>query len=117
MVLPSRCMPRRQKSDPIAKAFGARVRALRQERGLTIEKLAYTIDEGSKGHLSSLERGLVMPTVETLMKLAQALEVLPADLVSDPEGSARENLIELSRNSRQEAIESAIRLLEEEKSG
>jgi transcriptional regulator with XRE-family HTH domain len=91
-------MPRRSQPDPLALAIGTRVRALREEAGLTLEKLAYESELGSKGHLSSLERGLVMPTVQTLEKLAVRLGVLVADLVSDPKGTERERLLELTRH-------------------
>src|SRR5688572_21707928 len=39
--VPSSEMPRRGTPDPLAQAVGARIRQLRQEAGLTIEKLAY----------------------------------------------------------------------------
>ena len=56
-------MPRRSTPESSALAIGQRIRALREEQGLTQEQLAFESDF-SKGHLSSLERGLVMPTVE-----------------------------------------------------
>ncbi len=90
-------MPRRTKPDALALAVGRRIRALRQEQGLTMEKLAYEIDSGSKGHLSSLEKGLVMPTVATLKAVADRLEVLVADLVNDPRDGDRAKLLELTR--------------------
>lgn len=90
-------MPRRSEPDPLALAIGQRVKRLREEAGLTIEKLAYESEFSSKGHLSSLERGLVMPTVSSLQRLADRLGVLVADLVTDPAGSDRERLLHLSR--------------------
>ena len=92
-------MPRRTEPDPFALEIGQRVKQLREEAGLTIEKLAYESDFGSKGHLSSLERGLVMPTVITLQRLADRLGVLVADLVTDPGGGDRERLLHLSRTA------------------
>jgi transcriptional regulator with XRE-family HTH domain len=89
-------VPRRSESDPRALAIGQRIKLLREEAGLTLEKLAYEADV-SKGHLSSLERGLVNPTVATLQAIADRLGVLLADLVSDPSGSDRERIIELTR--------------------
>lgn len=38
-----------------------------------------------------------MPTVATLETLAERLGVLVADLVSDPDGSDRERILELTR--------------------
>jgi transcriptional regulator with XRE-family HTH domain len=90
-------MPRRRKPHPFAAKVGRRIRQLRQEMGLTMEKLAYESDLGSKGHLSNLERGLALPTVETLRVLAERLGVLPLDLLNVAGRTAREELIELSR--------------------
>ena len=102
-------MPRRTEPDPHALVIGQRIKFLREEAGLTLEKLAYEADASkgqeadvskghfSKGHLSSLERGLVMPTVATLRVLADRLGVLVADLVSDPDGSDRERILALTR--------------------
>ena len=77
--------------------IGQRIRQLRGEAGLGLEELAHAADF-SKGHLSNLERGYVMPTVATLRVLADALNVLVADLVIDPEGSDREKVINLTRS-------------------
>jgi len=94
-------MPRRAKPNALALAVGRRIRALREEQGLTLEKLAFEMDVGtkggSKGHLSSLEAGLVMPTVATLKAIADRLEVLVADLVNDPADGDRAKLLELTR--------------------
>jgi len=91
-------MPRRSEPDPLALQIGLRIKALREQAGLTLEKLAYESDLRSKGHLSSLEHGLVMPTVQTLQRIAERLDVLVADLVSIPARSERETLLELSRH-------------------
>lgn len=91
-------MPRRKTADPEAELIGQRIKALREERGLGLEQLAHAA-EFSKGHLSNLERGLVMPTVATLSKLADALEVLVADIVSSPERSLREKVLDLTRHT------------------
>jgi transcriptional regulator with XRE-family HTH domain len=90
-------MPRRLEPDPLAQAVGLRIRRLRQEQGLTLEKLAFESELGSKGHPSNLERGLVMPTVKTLHVLAERLGVLLADLVTFPDDGPRQQLIELTR--------------------
>ncbi len=90
-------MPRRAEPDPLALAVGQRIRALREERGLTQEKLAYESDVKSKGHLSSIEAGLVMPTIATLKVIADGLDVLVADLVSGPGDGDRGKILELTR--------------------
>jgi transcriptional regulator with XRE-family HTH domain len=90
-------MPRRGTPDPLAQAVGARIRQLRQEAGLTIEKLAYESELGSKGHLSTLEKGLARPTIQTLQVIADRLEVKLLDLVTFPEEDDRAKLIDRSR--------------------
>jgi transcriptional regulator with XRE-family HTH domain len=90
-------MPRRQSPDPDAKAIGRRVTSLRREAGLTLEKLAYESDLGSKGYLSDIEKGLALPTVKTLRVLADRLGVLPLDLLTDPDADLRQNLIDRTR--------------------
>ena len=48
--------------------------AIRQQRGLTQEAVAYNAGI-SVSHLSKVERSVASPTVKTLIKLADALEV------------------------------------------
>jgi len=97
MNLQSSGMPRRVTADPLAAKIGQRIRALRVTRGLTQEKLAYEGGLASKGHLSGIEKGLVMATVPTLATLAERLEVDLLDLVTFPEDSPRQRLINLTR--------------------
>lgn len=92
-------MPRRAAPDPEAAAIGARIRALREEQDMGLEKLANAVEpDYSKGHLSNLERGYVMPTIATLRRIARALGVHVADLVIDPDGSDREKVFALTRS-------------------
>lgn len=108
-------MPRRTKVDPLALAVGQRIKALREEAGLTQEQLAYTSELGSKGHLSSLEKGLVMPTVATLETLAERLGVLVADLVNVADDGDRSELLELSRRAPRGSVRKALKVLRAEK--
>ena len=62
-----------------------------------MEKLAYESELGSKGHLSTLERGLARPTIQTLQSLAERLEVKLLDLVTFPEEDDRARLIAETR--------------------
>ena len=62
--------------------FGANVRRLRAAAGLSQEQLGELCDM----HLSAvsrLERGLRDPRLTTIMRLAKALSVTPAELVED----------------------------------
>ncbi len=104
-------MPRRTKVDPLALAVGQRIRALREEAGLTQEQLAFTIEGGSKGHISSLEQGLVMPTVATLKGIADRLGLLVADLVNNPTEGDRAKLIEFSRSLKPGVLRKLVREL------
>jgi transcriptional regulator with XRE-family HTH domain len=102
-------MPRRKTPHPLAAAVGRRIRKLREEAGLTIEKLAFESDLQSKGHLSSIEKGLVMPTVATLAAIAERLDVLVVDVVNEPEAGERQKLIELSRSLQPGTLRKLVR--------
>ena len=52
----------------------------------------------SKGHLSNLEKGLARPTTHTLKMIADALGVLPLDLLTFPSRDTRQALVDLTRN-------------------
>jgi transcriptional regulator with XRE-family HTH domain len=91
-------VPRRSTPDALSLALGTRIKQLREEAGLTMEKLAYESEVGSKGHLSSVEKGLVRPTAHTLKALADGLGVRLADMVSFPDENDREKLFDLTRN-------------------
>ena len=63
-------------------AFGRRLRALRQERGLSQEQLAHLAGL-DRTYVSSCEAGRRNATIKTLERLATALEIDPSALVSD----------------------------------
>lgn len=90
-------MPRRSAPDPLAQAVGLRIVQLRAEQGITAEKLAYESDVGSKGFLSDIEHGLALPSLLTLERIAQRLDVSLFDLLVVPGRSARDDLAELTR--------------------
>lgn len=102
-------MPRRSIPDPLAQRIGARVRALRKEAGLTLEKLAYESEVGSKGFLSDIEKGLARPTVETLNAIAERLEVELFDLVTFPDESERQRLVDHTRHLTKGAVRRLLR--------
>ncbi len=79
---------RRDEDLAIAAAFGARVRELRLEAGMTQEALA----EASGLHptfISNVERGYRVPTLPTVVRVARGLCVLPSDLVNLGYNAAR----------------------------
>lgn len=58
----------------IAMMLGKRIRELRRERGISQEELSFKAGI-SAAHLGQIERAVKKPTVETIGKLAVALEV------------------------------------------
>ena len=72
---------------------GGRLRELRKFRALTQEQLAERIDR-SVDAVSALERGLALPSFETLEKLADALDVPVRDFF-DVEEDAPEARVQM----------------------
>jgi transcriptional regulator with XRE-family HTH domain len=103
-------MARRTQPDPLAAKIGARVRSLRQGLGLTLEQLAYSCDF-SKGQLSTIEKGLAVPTATSIATLAEGLEMLPLDILTFPEDSPREKLIDMTRGLSKKELEAIMALL------
>ena len=66
-------------------AIGQTIRRLRKERGFSQETLAYE-SEVNRSHLSTIERGLQLPTLDTLFKLAEALNTSAAQILAMAEG-------------------------------
>jgi transcriptional regulator with XRE-family HTH domain len=64
----------------ITKRLTMRLKRLREERGLTQERLAKQAGV-SHGYLARLEIGMHDPSLSTLAKLAKALKVTVSDLV------------------------------------
>ena len=63
-------------------AIGARIKAARERAGLTQEDLAAELDM-SPTHISVLERGRKAPRLETLVNIANALQVSTDMLLQD----------------------------------
>ena len=76
-------MPRRTRADATAVAFGAAVRRLRLERGETLEDVAHRLARTDAKYLGEIERGWHTPSISTARRIADALEVTLADLVTD----------------------------------
>lgn len=68
-------------NDFLAK-FGSRVAELRKGRGLSQEKLAFEIGMDLTS-VNEIERGKRNPTLMTVVKIAQAFGLRPAELLSD----------------------------------
>ena len=61
--------------------LGARIKEIRQKKGLTQDQLAEKINKNPK-YLSSIERGKENPTLNTLISLSKALKVDLYDFTS-----------------------------------
>ncbi len=64
----------------IVSIFGSVLRELREKSNLSQEKLAEFCDL-DRTYISLLERGLRQPTITTLFKLSDALNIKPSELV------------------------------------
>lgn len=74
-----------------ARCIGVRIAAIRKRRGLTQKQLGESI-ERSKEAVSSLERGRNMPSVETLLRLSEALGAQVPDFLAPRGGGRPESL-------------------------
>lgn len=64
----------------LIQSFGNILREIRTEKGISQEKLAEYCDL-DRTYISLLERGLRQPTLTTIFKLAEALEILPSEII------------------------------------
>jgi transcriptional regulator with XRE-family HTH domain len=71
----------RQPASELQREFGDRLRARRDELGLTQEGLANLADL-QRAYIGQLETGIRSPGLETLAKLAWALDMDLGDLVA-----------------------------------
>lgn len=69
------------------KAVGKTIQELRQKKGLTQEQLS-GLAALDRTHYSKIERGLRSPTLETVFKIAFALDMKPHELIQVIENNA-----------------------------
>ena len=93
-----------------AALFRRRVRKLILMKYRSLDRF-YLETDFSKGHLSEILRGKGSPTVDTLIKLAKALEVEVCDFFIFPETSDRNRAIELLRSATPDKIRKLLREL------
>jgi transcriptional regulator with XRE-family HTH domain len=71
---------------PDVQLFGAKLRALRQQRGLTLRELAEAIGYSAHGHLATIEQGKRRPSVEVALRISTyfgiSLDLLMRDSVT-----------------------------------
>ncbi len=68
----------------VIEVFGKVLRTLREGQNLSQEKLAEYCDL-DRTYISLLERGLRQPTISTIFKIADALDISPSELVKKVE--------------------------------
>ncbi|MCB9833785.1 MAG: helix-turn-helix transcriptional regulator [Planctomycetes bacterium] len=71
-----------------AEAFGIVLRELRSRTDYSQEGLGHACDL-HRTYVSMLERGLRSPTLDTIIALARALEVRPAEIIARVEEQLR----------------------------
>lgn len=77
--------------ENIRNIVGSNIRIYRQAKKLTQEKLAEEIDVSSS-YIGYLERGQKSPSLELLEKMAKALDITPALLLTPSPDSADQQL-------------------------
>lgn len=75
-------MSRRKVRSAEGQRFGDTLRRLRNERGLSQERLAEAANL-TADYIGFVERGENVPTLTVILKLALALDCAPADLLAD----------------------------------
>jgi transcriptional regulator with XRE-family HTH domain len=83
--------------DPIDEQIGARVRALRELRGLTRAELARSAGV-DPADVEACETGATPTAVSLIIKLAKVLGGSAAELIGDDRGDWREALDDLARD-------------------
>lgn len=94
--------------------IGARIRSLREAKGMTQEGLAEVMDINAK-YLSNIERGKENPTLDMLIKFADALEVEMWEIFDFGHGVSikelRETINKFTKELDEEKLRMAVKLL------
>ena len=74
-------------NNHLAREVGAKIKYLRQKRGLSQEALALSCDM-NPAFLGHVERGMRSPTLNTLQRICDGLGITLTELLTDPNASA-----------------------------
>ena len=77
-------MVRKIRTVAFLKGFGQAVRNAREAHGWSQEDLGFEA-ELDRTYVSGIERGVRNPTLQTVLVLAKALDVLPSELIKSAE--------------------------------
>lgn len=69
--------------------IGKLIKALREEKKLT-QNVVSGLATLNEAHYSKIERGLRCPNIETIFKIAYALDMKPSELISILENQVKE---------------------------
>ena len=75
------------KINQLQQKIGNRIKTLRELKGISQQDLA-AICNFEKGNLSRIEAGRTNPTISTLYKISQALEISISELVNFEKGDS-----------------------------
>lgn len=94
--------------------IGARVKEIRTKRGITQDQLSERVEINPK-YLSSIERGKENPTLNTLIKLSQSLEVKLDEIfsfveIADPD-TRKSLILSLLDEANDEELKLAYKIL------
>lgn len=73
----------RMPKELIISRFGEKLRSLRLHHGMTLKELALELGHIAHGHISELETGKKLPTVEFVLKVAMLFDVSTDALLKD----------------------------------
>ena len=93
--------------------FRRRLKQLIEQKYRSLDRF-YLETDFSKGHVSEILRGRGSPSVATLTKLAEALEVTVRDFFVFPERGVRDRAMNLLQTARPEVLRRVVRLLTED---
>src|SRR5213596_3211820 len=93
-----------------AALFRKRLKQLILERYRSLDRF-YLETDFSKGHLSEILRGVSSPSVATLIKLAQALEVEVKDFFLFPAENRRHRALALLETCSEKTLEAVLELV------
>lgn len=98
-------------------AVGSRIRYFRHLRSISQEEVALQANL-NPAYFGQVERGLKCPTVDTLYKIAKALDVSPAELLYTPKGSVStsyqgQRITELLSHVPADKMDQVMRIMED----
>ncbi|MBX9677540.1 MAG: helix-turn-helix transcriptional regulator [Gemmataceae bacterium] len=91
---------KKQKSHgEVVRLFSSRLREVRLSRGMTQAELAHSA-QVSEAYVGRLERGEAAPGIELVLRMAESLGVVPADLLPTrtSEGESHDQLRQQAKN-------------------